>query len=535
MTNRETSGVGACFSGWGRRLAFLISFAALFFGASVAGAAPKDTEAEELAKKAIYTDYLGTKFADAEKNLNKAIGLCKPAAACSARVRARLFCDLGIVYIGGMNRVDDGKAQFAEALKQDPSIAPDADLVSPEIEAAFAEVKKGATGDAPPAPNPPTPPPPAAPTGGGDLVHTPPTEQATLTPLPLYAEMPPAQTAARVQLSYKPFGATEWKALEMKPTGKGFGVEIPCVEIGSAQGDLSYYIQAFDAAQNLVTWSGTRAVPNKVAIRVSLQGEPPHLPGQPPPARCADTGDCPPEFPGCHGAKEPPPSCDPASADCVPEKPPARKNWISLAIQQDFLVLSGSTSTCAGGTGSAWSGYDCFSGSTYYSGTPYAQSGDQVRGGFGPATTRLLAGYDRALGSFTIGVRLGYAFRGGPQTPGLSSFVPFHGELRGAYWFGADPFARTGPRPYVVIDGGIAQVDSSVGVVLYKSAADYTTDTRTNLDAWRKTGLSFVGGGVGMLLAVSPRHGPFVELKFMEMLGLSSPGLNLQVGYALGL
>jgi hypothetical protein len=532
MTKRVTVVARGC--PWGRALVFLGVIAALLLRVAAAAAAPKDTEAEELAKKAIYTDYLGTKFPEAEKKLNKAIALCKPAAACSAKVRARIFCDLGIVYIGGMNRVDDGKAQFVEALKQDPAVAPDADLVSPEIEAAFAEVKKTPTGDAPADTKPQAPPPPPS-SGSGDLNHTPPTEQATLTPLPLYAEMPPAQNAARVQLSYKPFGATEWKALEMKPTGKGFGVEIPCVEIGSAQGDLSYYIQAFDAAQNLVSWSGTRAAANKVAIRVSLQGEPPHLPGQPPPARCPDTGDCPPEFPGCHGAKEPPPSCDPASPDCVPEKPPARKNWISLAIQQDFLFLSGSPTTCAGGSGSAWSGYDCFTGSTYYGDTPYPQSGDQVRGGPNVATTRLLAGYDRALGSFTIGVRLGYAFRGGPTTPGLSAFLPFHGELRAAYWFGADPFARTGPRPYLVVGGGVAQVDSSVSVIIYKNATDYAANTQTKLDAWRKSGTGFVGGGVGMMLAVTPRQGPFVEVKFVEELGLSSPGLNLQVGYALGL
>lgn len=511
-------------------LSLLLTLALLASWASVAAAAPKDAEAEDLAKKAIYTDYLGTKFADAEKKLKQAIALCEPAAACSAKVRARLFCDLGIVYVGGMSRVDDGKAQFAEALKHDPAVTPDADLVSPEIEAAFAEVKRG-PGKAPaPAPRPAPTPAQQAPAGAGDLVHVPPPEQATLTPLPLYAELPAGQTAARIQLSYKPFGATEWKALEMKPAGKGFGVEVPCVEIGSAQGELSYYIQAFDATQNLVSWSGARGTPNKVVIRVSLQGEAPHLPGQPPPARCPDTGDCPPDFPGCHGAKEPTPRCDPASPDCAPEKPPAKKNWLSLAIQQDFLALSGSTSTCAGGTG-----YDCFSGSTYYADVPYAMSGDQVRGGLTPATTRILAGYDRALGSFTLGARVGYAFRGGPTTPGLRAFFPAHIELRAAYWFGSDPFARTGVRPYLVVAGGVAQVDGSVDVTIYKNAQDYAADTRTHLDAWRKAGLGFVGGGAGMLLAVTPRMGPFVEAKFAGLLGLGGASLNLQLGYAFGL
>jgi hypothetical protein len=521
------------------RLIPIVGFAgALVLRTSIADAASKDTEAQELAKKAIYTDYLGTKFSDAEKKLNQAIALCAPAGACAPKLRAQLFCNLAIVYIGGMNRGDDGKAQFAEALKLDASVAPDPDLVSPEIEAAFAEVKRSPGSAASGVPKPPPPPPPPPSSNNGDLVHSAPTEQATLTPLPLYVELPANQTAARVQLSYKPFGATEWKALEMKPMGKGYGVEIPCVEIGSSQGDLAYYIQAFDSTQNLVSWTGSRAAPNKVAIRVSLQGEAPHLPGQPPSARCAEAADCPPEFPGCHGGGKPP-ACDPASADCVPppeEKPAFKKNWISLTVQQDFLVLSGSTHTCDG-----TAGYDCFqaNGQTYL-GLPYPKSGDQVAGGAGVATTRILAGYDRVLGTnFTIGARLGVAFRGGPaatQADGSSGrpFFPFHGELRAAYWFGNEPFARTGPRPYVVLGGGVAQVDSSVNVLIYNQP--YTAgEATTPLTAWRKAGTGMITGGVGMLFAPGPRHGPFLEFKLMELLGATSTSFDLAVGYAFGL
>ncbi len=507
---------------------------ALFLASSIAAAAPKDTEAEALSKKAIYTDYLGTKFSDAEKKLKQAIALCEPAGSCSPKVQAKVMCDLAVVYIGGMSRIDDGKAQFAQALKLDPSVAPDPDLVSPEIEAAFAEVKRspGGAPAAPKAPAGPAAPPP--PVTNGDLVHTPPKEQATLTPLPLYVELPPGQSAARVQLSYKPFGGSEWKALEMKPVGGGYGAEIPCVEIGSTQGDLSYYVKANDASQNLVSWAGSRAVPNKTTIRIALQGESPHMPGQPSPARCPDTADCPPDFPGCHAGGKPPPACEPGSPDCVPppdEKPPIKKNWISLAIQEDFLVLSGSGHTCDG-----TAGYDCFNadGSTYL-GVPVTTSGDQVAGGIGVATTRILAGYDRVLGSFTIGARLGAAFRGGPTAQGGKPFFPFHGEVRAAYWFGSDPFARKGPRPYVILGGGVAEVDSSVSVLIFADQADYKSNKTTPLTAWRKAGTGMVTGGVGVLFPVSLRHGPFLEAKVMELLGATSTSVNLQVGYALGL
>jgi hypothetical protein len=522
-----------------RFLAIVGAVGALLLNSTVAAAAPKDDAAEDLAKKAIYTDYLGTKFDEAEKKLKKAIALCKPSGACSKNVKATLYCDLGIVYAGGMNRNDDAKAQFALALEQDPKVVPDSDLVSPEIEALFAEAKKGGGGGGKQPAGEPGP----APAGGGsgDLVHTPPAEQATLTPVPLFAQLPAGTTAARVQLSYKPFGASEWKALEMKPHGKGYGVEVPCVEIGSAQGDLSYYIQAFDAQQNLVSWSGTRQAPNKVPIRSVLQGDAPHLPGLPPPAKCADTGDCPPEFPGCKGHDDKKPSCDPADPDCKPEeeKPAFRKNWISISVQQDFLVMPANTNTCFSGTvgGVAYnSPYDCFDlGGNYYKTNPYMGSGDVVNGGVSVATTRLLAGYDRVIvAGFALGVRLGAAFRGGPTVPTKPAFLPFHGEIRASYWFGSDPFSRT-VRPYILINGGVAQVDGSVSVILYQNAMDYMNDTRSTYKAWRKAGTEFVGGGVGLMLAPGPRHGLFLEFKVAELLPTTGTSFNLAIGYALGL
>jgi hypothetical protein len=548
---------------YARFLTFAGVTGALVLGVStVSGAdAPKDGAALELVKKAIYTDYLGTKFADAEKKLKQAIKLCTPAPACSAKVRAQVFTNLGVVYIGGMNKADEGKAQFVEALKQDPSITPDADLVSPEIEAAFAEAKK--SGGGAPSPGPATPTSPAAPAAPaaaatGDLVHTAPAEDATLTPLPLYAELPAAQTAARMQLSYKPFGAIEWKSMAMKPVGKGYAVEIPCAEIGTAEGALVYFIQAFDSDSNLVSWSGTRAAPNRVAIKTALAGEQPHLPGQPAPARCADTGDCPPGFPGCKGNRgDEPPPCEPGT-ECTtpPPESTAKKNWLSIAVQMDFLVMPASTQTCAGSTQS--NGYTCFAGSQYYAGLPFigtdpAKDGDAVTGGMVPATLRILAGYDRVLGSnFTLGARVGVAFLGGPAAGGGKAFLPVHAEARAAYWFGHEPFERTGVRPYIVIDGGVAEVDGKVSAKVYNGCPtvtmscttttpaggysyDFDHNIITSYDAWQKAGTGFVGGGLGILFAPTPRVGPFIELKYMELLGAFAPALNVELGFAFGL
>jgi hypothetical protein len=530
--------------------------------ASAAAAGPKDAEAQELAKKAIYTDYLGTKFADAEKKLKQAIAICNRGNACAPKVKARILCDLAVIYIGGMNKVDDGKAQFVAALKLDPSITPDPDLVSPEIEAAFAEAKKsGGEGPSSGSKEPKEPAEPDKGGGSGDMVHTAPAEQATHTPLPLYAELPSGQSATKLQLNYKPFGG-EWKSMTMKPLGKGYSAEIGCNEVGTAEGALAYYIQAFDSEHNLVSFSGSRSAPNKVLIQNSISGEAPHLPDRSPPAKCPDAIDCPPDFPGgCPGAKTPEERpCDPDKpddTDCKKPEAPVRKNWLSLAVQLDWMIVPGNSTACGGSGSPFFSPYQCYypSGSMT-PGQPYnnieydgpdnkggAAYGDTVKGGPALATVRILAGYDRVIGNFTLGVRAGVALRGGP-----SGFLPFHGEARVAFWFGHEPFARSGVRPYVLVNGGVAQVEAAVGVKVYdcgttnatpasclpKYQQEVAAGNTLKLDAWKPAGNGFIGGGLGMLVAISPRHGPFLEAKFAEFIPIAAPGFNLQAGYAFG-
>jgi hypothetical protein len=348
----------------------------------------------------------------------------------------------------------------------------------------------------------------------------------------VYAELPQGAAAAKVQVSYKPYGATEWKVVAMKRVRDGYGVEIPCLDVGSATGTLKYYIQAFDADNNIVSWSGTRGQPLSVPIVAELKGEPLHLPGQPPPAKCADTGDCPPEFPGCHSTSGDGGKCE--GADCSGAEPSggggARKNWISLALQQDILFLPSATNSCSGGTP-----YDCFyDDESYYATIPYGKSGGEIAGGLGAATMRILIGYERAFYNFTAGVRVGFAFGGGPQAPGGKSFLPVHAEARLAYWFGSDPFDRPGLRPYITLGGGLAQVDSNLSVIVYENEADFIADRRLTLDAWRKAGTTFVAAGGGLLYAITPRTGPYAEMRVMQLFGNAATGMNLQLGYSFG-
>jgi hypothetical protein len=266
-------------------------------------AAPKDAQALKLDEDAINNDYLATKFGDAEKKLKQALALCAKADACSANVVAQLHRDLGIVYVVA-SRQDEAKAQFVEALKADPSTKPPKELTTPEIEQVFSAAKGGG---APPPPAAP-PKPPAAPQGGGadEIVHTPPAESAASTPLPLYAELPDGMSPTKVQVRYKPFGATEWKTVDMKRMKTGYGVELPCGEIGSTPGDLKYYIQAVGPNGDVLATNGTKNNPLKVTVKAEIAGEPPHLPGKPAPKPCGGSPgtDCPPDFPGCKDSKK---------------------------------------------------------------------------------------------------------------------------------------------------------------------------------------------------------------------------------------
>jgi hypothetical protein len=560
-----------------------------------ASAAPKDAAAQRLADDAINNDYLATKFADAEKKLRKAIAMCA-GAACSAPVKARLHRDLATVLVAGLNRADEGQAEFVEALKADPNVKPDKDLLTPEVDKAFQAAKGGAaSAPATPPPEEEAPPKkkPAAATASGDMNHTPPPEQMALTPVPIYVELPDGVTAVKVQVRYKPFGAPDWKTLELKKVGQGYGAEIPCLDIGTTTGDLSYYVQAVDAGGDLVATSGSRNAPIKVAIKNELSGEPPHLPGRPPPAKCNAPEDCPPGLPGCEkkkagskgwgascesdhecgeglackngtcetgeksgGEPEPPPPkpCE-ADADCeegikcdladhvcaTPGRTKPKKNWLSLLAQQDFLLLGVERDVCSvdnRATIDSTAKYYCLDDiGALYDGTPGTEKGDSITSGFAMATTRLMVGFDRLVTkNVMVGLRAGYAFRSTPD-PLASQTRALHLELKVAYWLGKDPFAKKGVRPFVAAIAGMAEVDTKVDVPVIETGKwlQFYPEGKPTLTVWRKSGNTFGGiSGGAMLPLGSGNHGLLAELKIMMIFPDSSTSISPTIGYVTG-
>lgn len=247
--------------------------------------------------------------------------------------------------------------------------------------------------------------------------------------------------------------------------------------------------------------------------------------------------DCPPDFPGCEAISD-----EPAASEQDGKGPDlGMRNWISAALQQDFLMFSGGSGVCGPDRPEELS---CFrAGDTFRPGTAdnTAGSGGSVAGGFRFATTRLLLGYDRTLfPNIAVGIRVGYAFGGGPAEPDGAAFVPIHAELRGTYWFGPIQLGKF--RPYATLGGGLAQVDSSVTTQVVDRCPDSNQNppcsvgqiALSRVTVWKKTGTTFAGLGAGALYPLSDHSGINAELKAVLLFPSSGMSMALQAGYQHG-
>jgi len=559
----------------------------------------RDNAANKKIDEAINEHYLATDFDKAEGVLTGTVQAC--GDKCSPQVIARAWMYVGIVRGSGKNDQAGAREAFQKALSADPQVKLDAALATPETQKTFDN--SGGGGGSAPSPEPTSS--PAAAGGGeeegpGGMKCTPDAmEVETRRPIPV--ECVSDQDAASVELRYKPFGG-DWKTLKMSKKGESFRVEIPCNETKTA-GDLKVYARAKDAAGETIDNWGSKNKPINYTLGESVAGAPPAYAGEQPPARCADSSECPPDFPGCGGGGaargnvdwggkcenstecksgllcesgvcETAPSCErdddcstgkcsdgkcDVGSDVASSSGPYKKNWFGLSFGVDFSVIGGSDVCTAS---SDYSCYDAGSTSKAYAGPAYPGTG--IAKGLAVATQRVLLSYDRAFSpNFTAGLRVGYAFGGGPpavnkfdedtnEPVSKTNFLPFHLEARLAYWFGQGALAKKGVRPYLFVGGGMAQVDSKVQVTVYDCSG--TTAMPSNpacqpngtldpanpllarkVDAWKKLGQGFAEVGGGMVYAIQPQLGIQANLNLMYMLGSSGPVLEPSLGLVYGL
>jgi hypothetical protein len=541
-----------------------------------------EAAARALQKKAMEDDFLNTDFDKAADKMGQALAKCG-TDKCGVQLRAQLKRDLSAV-LSAAGKHDPALAAMIDALKIDASIKLDPNFKTKDLEAVYAEAKKGAT---------------SAPASGsssgppvGDFTHIAVTEQQVRTPIPIYVEYSGTETIKRVMAKYKGMGMTEWKSAELKPIGKGFGGTAPCADVQS--GDFVYYLQGFNEQNDPVAAGGDRANPYKVNVKNESVSDPPHLPGQSPPTQCADTGDCPPDFPGCK--KTPSPVEDPSlkgkgetceddaeckSGSCKDTKctapkedssssssnPGRKKWWVGVGGSVDFSFLSSANNVCQlylpgqsatystipfssslQGTPTNSQGYYCTQGGADFPArtltgvttagnlTPTTGIGslpnkpDSVGGGAVPGDVRIFATIDyAATASMMLGLRLGYVTGTYPGSQ-ASHFAPIHAEARYSYVFGDEPIGKAGLHPQLFVGAGLGEYDANVNVAVAEMMQAGMSCAQKPLNgictqtvaAWRTGGPFFIAGGGGARWELVPGVAAMLNLKLVGAIGSSA-------------
>jgi len=496
-----------------------------------------DDQAKKTITEAMEEDYLATNMSTAVAKLRSALEACEKHK-CAKDTVAAIYGALGTVYSAGLSAHEDAVAAFKKMLEANPKAAPQSAYMTTDVQKDFdrakAETKVGG-GDAPP---------PASGTGSVAVLDEKPwTEQATYHPVPVYVAAPEGVKVSRVVVRYKGPADSEWRELQIKKHKAGFGGLIPCAAV-EKEGELAYFVTAFDANLDRVASAGSEAEPRRVKLKAAISGRQPSLPGNVPPVACprpvqglsCETND------DCPGAKV----CvnlscvDESSLEKPKEEEPKddklrKRNWLSLGFSPDLTVLSNVSDACSAKAQQDGTLACYFKGDVPYTGTPLGGDGNTLKGGVGLGSMRVLAGYDRLLGAtVTLGARLGYAFLGTPERSGGKKFMPFHVEARGAYWLGKDPFSRAGVRPYVLANGGLAEVSAHLATEVLED--DGAGGRRKHkLDVYKTSGQFFAGAGFGVQYAVSPEAAMVIEVAGRAMLPDFAPVIAPSLGFAYGL
>ncbi|HEV8551318.1 MAG TPA: hypothetical protein VGQ57_19855, partial [Polyangiaceae bacterium] len=356
-----------------------------------------------------------------------------------------------------------------------------------------------------PPPPPPPPPPPSEPEIRG-MHCTPDVKEVEVRrPIPISCSV--EYPVSGVELRYRTeAGSEKWEKLELSHGENTYTGTIPC-GVTNTPGSLKFYIFARNENNKVVARVGRRETPFSIRVVEHSNAHPPALPGQKPPQRCYEPNECPAELvgtqvcPGTHVAKsakkgwgatcsltsecsgglecikgscDEPTKCDDSKdcsegGECIDGKchvadaeelkseiGPAKHHWIGIHFGADFLIAGAGSGVCgpdsAGADAQKW---NCFDGGNEYAGLPNTSYSGHVGSSFYVATLRALLSYDYMFGRFSVGGRLGWAFRGAPK-----GFSPIHIEVRAAYSLLKEPFKRSF-RPYLGFSFGHAEVDAS--------------------------------------------------------------------------
>jgi hypothetical protein len=570
-------------------VSLLVATVVLTFSPSASADARAEAAAKAAAKKA-QVDYKAMNYGTAATRLQKALATCG-TKRCSAGTRASLLVDLGVMQFKKGNK-DDATKSWTDAAKAQPGVALRPAYASGEVQAAFDAATSGGGGGG------------AAGGGGGagreggggggggggqpsgDFAHTPPAEQAVDTPLPIYVEGG-ADSVVRVVVKYKGAGQSSWKRIDLKKLDSGWGALIPCADV--TQGTLRYYVQGFDDSKEPVANNGDSRHPYTVAIKPSISGEAPHLPGKGAPDSCEKSSDCPPDFPGCsksgesagengdengegeNGEREE------AEGGGKKKGGPFKRFWIGLGAEYEFYSLPSGSDLCYEDPNTALPANKNNMYCTNQDGTdfPYRKTslqnasictqqlaamgvcpgdlGGNSSGGIKPANLRVFASFDYAvLPNLLAGARVGASLFVYPGQSAINdgrafSLERLYLEARGTWIFGDNPLGDTSVHPLVLLGFGAAEFDAhtSSPAALCPGAVASPVAPCTGgkgavlgtVNVWQTSGPFFFTVGAGARMAVTDSIALMAALRLNGSFGANGlvptfgPEVSAQYGF----
>lgn len=561
-----------------------------------AAAALTDQKANQQIDNAINTHYASADIDQAEAKLLEVVKGC--SGSCSPATIARAWMYVGIVRGSGRDDANGAGEAFRAAKAADPGVKLD-DLFATDLtKAAFAQAQ------APGA---------SAPLAGEmrERASTPDTVSAILCsldvnevetqrPIPVSCRVP-ARTA-KVVLAYRHESSSRWRELPMTASGSTWSAEIPCSDTKQL-GVLAYRVQALDAQGQVVDSLGDEEDPEELSLVETTDAAPPSLPNQPPPASCrpkkapepkgptlgtygdacTDTSQCQGGLTCSDGKCNADVSCevdsDCASGACIDDictlpddcegndcnlGSRAPGNWFGIQGGLDFAMMSGSQ-VCSQ---SADPSFSCFEGGDPYVGVPNTNFAGSIDSGFRASTARVMLSYERAIAStFSLEARLGFAFNGGPESSRSlggdnSKFLPYHAEARAKLYFTKvyrdDGNGLRGPSGFIMLGGGLAQVDPHVSVpvgecrinnqvplegqLIELDSREDACRTSSNqvfqvkdVDVYQRLGQGFVSAGVGFRWGFGKHLAAVANLNAQLLLPSTgftiSPSLGIAAGF----
>jgi len=525
------------------------------------GQSSRDAGANQKIDEAVNHQYLMMELDKAESILKNVVTTC--GNQCSPEVIARAWMYVGIVRGSGKNDLAGASEAFATAQSIDPNVQLDRDLASPETQATFDSL----SGTAPP-PTTTTSAPPAVLDAGeipGDMNCNLDQGVRVTSRMPIPISCTTNASATEAVLKFKEYGSNDWKKVDLTNSDGAFEGVIPC-DVTQNPGPLQWFVGAKNAAGEYVDQWGSKKSPAVVQIVQDGGVELTYSDGSAV-ARCPDSSDCPPDFPGCgtsskqcgnldwgascknsseckcgllceSGTCNNAPSCS-SNEECstgycenglcavdphaTSSSGPFQRHWVSLGFAADMVNYGGEQlcdpsrdpaveTVCVDGNGAVIKGNTDMP-------DPGAATAE-INNGFQLSQYRIHLGYDFAFSPrLLLGARLGYIIGGNPV-----SFLPVHAELRGTY--NVFPINKIGLRLPIHLGFGVGDLDFAIANVPSSAGP---------LTVYKKGGNLFTTLGAGLGYAFMPNLSADIRLAAVVSLPTFNlaiqPGLNLTYGF----